>query len=200
MTSDQKSPFRKRWFMASEQKSTIRKTFMTSERWDTVYRNMPSPVMFFPPVLDFEPITRSRQIQRALNKFIIRLESLIENKSIDEVIDNIYWGLFISNPIPQRSWLRWIRWRTYYNHLTFSNLRNDTVTTELELPEYGPPVIRPIDRKRMSLHNCFSLDTITAQYYHLGGCCEEESIFSKVIHVDPDKVVLYTNASIWRIC
>jgi hypothetical protein len=51
----------------------------------------------------------------------------------------------------------------------------------------------------MELHNCFSLDTITAQYYHLGGCCDEEGIFPKVRHCDPDKVVLYTCASIWRI-
>jgi hypothetical protein len=166
---------------------------------DSVSRNMPSPVMFCPPVLDSDPIIRSRQIQRALNKFIIRLESLIENKSIDEVTDNIYWGLFIPNPIPKRSWLRWIRWRTYYNHLTFSNTIDGTNTTELECPEYGPALLRPIDKRRMLLHNCFSLDTHTAQFYHLGGCCKENSRLPKVRHVDQDKVIIYTNASIWRL-
>jgi hypothetical protein len=166
---------------------------------DSVSRNMPSPVMFCPPVLDSDPIIRSRQIQRALNKFIIRLESLIENKSIDEVTDNIYWGLFIPNPIPKRSWLRWIRWRTYYNHLTFSNTIDGTNTTELECPEYGPAFLRPIDERRMLLHNCFSLDTHTAQFYHLGGCCNENSRLPKVRHVDQDKVIIYTNASIWRL-
>ena len=34
MTSDQKSPLRNSRFMTSEQKSTIRKTFMISERWN----------------------------------------------------------------------------------------------------------------------------------------------------------------------
>ena len=166
---------------------------------DSVSRNMPSPVMFCPPVLDSDPLIRSRQIQRALNKFIIRLESLIENKSIDEVTDNIYWGLFIPNPIPKRSWLRWIRWRTYYNHLTFSNTIDGTNTTELECPEYGPAFLRPIDKRRMSRHNCFSLDTHTAQFYHLGGCCKENSRLPKVRHVDQDKVIIYINASIWRL-
>jgi hypothetical protein len=166
---------------------------------DSVSRNMPSPVMFCPPVLDSDPIIRSRQIQRALNKFIIRLESLIENKSIDEVTDNIYWGLFIPNPIPKRSWLRWIRWRTYYNHLTFSNTIDGTNTTELECPEYGPAFLRPVDKRRMLLHNCFSLDTHTAQFYHLGGCCKENSRPPEVRHVDQDKVIIYTNASIWRL-
>jgi hypothetical protein len=118
---------------------------------------------------------------------------------MDQVTDNIYWGVFIPNPTPKRSWLRWIRWRTYYNHLTFSNTENGTVTSELELPEYGPAFLRPIDERRMSLHNCFSLDTHTAQYYHLGGCCKENSRLPKVRHVDQDKVVLYTNASIWRL-
>jgi hypothetical protein len=51
----------------------------------------------------------------------------------------------------------------------------------------------------MSLSNCFSLDTHTAQYFHLGGCRKEDFRFPKVRHVDPDKVILYTNASIWRI-
>ena len=165
----------------------------------SIQRRMFSPIMFFPPFLSNNPTMRSFQIQRSLNTFIVRLEALIENKVIDEVTDNIYWGIFSPNPTPQRAWLRWIRWRTYHNHLTFSNLRNNTTTTELEQPEYGPPSLRPIDKRRMELHNCFSLDTITAQYYHLGGCCDEEGIFPRVRHCDPDKVVLYTCASIWRI-
>ena len=166
---------------------------------DTVSRHMPSPLMFFPPVLDEDPTIRSRQIQRALNKFVIRLESLIENKSIDEVTDNIFWGVFIPNPIPKRSWLRWIRWRTYYNHLTFSNTIDGTSTTELEHPEYGPAVLRSIDKRRMLLHNCFSLDTHTAQFHHLGGCCKPDSRLPRIRHVDEEKVIMYTNASIWRL-
>jgi hypothetical protein len=165
----------------------------------SIQRRMFSPIMFFPPMLSNNKTMRSFQIQRSLNTFIVRLEALIDNKVIDEVTDNIYWGIFTPNPTPQKAWLRWLRWRTYHNHLTFSNLRNNTITTELEQPEYGPPFLRPIDRRRMELHNCFSLDTITAQYYHLGGCCDEEGIFPKVRHCDPDKVVLYTCASIWRI-
>ncbi len=61
--------------------STVIQHLPTAE---TVSRHMPSPVMFFPPVLDENSTIRSRQIQRALNQFVIRLESLIENKSIDE--------------------------------------------------------------------------------------------------------------------
>jgi hypothetical protein len=40
---------------------------------------------------------------------------------------------------------------------------------------------------------------VTGQYKHLGGCLEHDDTFPKVTHVNSTNVVLFQNASIWRL-
>ena len=75
----------------------------------------PSPLMFFNECypLSLDPATRSYQINRALNTFIVRLDTLIDNKTIEDVTDNVFWGTMSMNPSPKKAWLRWLRWKKY---------------------------------------------------------------------------------------
>ncbi len=84
---------------------------------------LPNPVMFFPHMLN--PISkeeRKHEINRALNKFVIRLEVHIEALSWYDTLDNVYWGIGNGEPSPKLSWLRFLRWRRYYLHLLLSGI------------------------------------------------------------------------------
>jgi hypothetical protein len=160
----------------------------------------PSPLMFFNECypLSLDPATRSYQINRALNTFIVRLDTLIDNKTIDDVTDNVFWGTMSMNPSPKKAWLRWLRWKKYYINLTVTNARHARVTTELTDPHYGPPFLRVKDRRRMVLHNCFTLDSESAQYQCLGGCLDSFDDDPPVTHVPYSMVLLTQHMSIWH--
>jgi hypothetical protein len=176
----------------------------------TVEQHLPTPakvilaapcvLMFFQECYPFslDSQNRSRQINRALNTFIVRLDTLIDNKTIDEVTDNVFWGTTTINPSPKKAWLRWLRWKKYYLNLTVTNVRHDRVTTELEHHHYGPPFIRTKDRRRMSMHNCFTLDSETAQFTCFGGCLNMFDDNPLVTHVPYNRVVLIQHVNIWH--
>jgi hypothetical protein len=177
--------------------TTVEQHLPTTER---VILAAPSVLMFFQECYPFslDSKIRSRQINRALNTFIIRLDTLIANKIIDDVSDNVFWGTISLNPSPKKAWLRWLRWKKYYLNLTVTNIRHDRVTTELVDPHYGPPFIRPKDRQRMSMHNCFTLDSETAQYTCIGGCLDVFDDDPPVSHVPYSMVVISQHVSIWH--
>jgi hypothetical protein len=178
-------------------RTTVEQHLPTSEK---VILAAPSALMFFQECYPFslDPQLRSRQVNRALNTFIVRLEVLIDNKTLDEVTDNVFWGTITLNPSPKKAWLRWLRWKKYYLNLTVTNIRHDRVTTELVDPHYGPPFIRPKDRQRMSMHNCFTLDSETAQYTCIGGCLDVFDDDPPVSHVPYSMVVISQHVSIWH--
>jgi hypothetical protein len=73
---------------------------------------LPNPLMFFPCMLN--PVNKEKrkyEINRALNKFVIRLEVHIEALSWYDTLDNVYWGIGNGEPTPKLSWLRYLRWR-----------------------------------------------------------------------------------------
>jgi hypothetical protein len=158
-----------------------------------------TPMLFFHDTypLSLNPQIRSLQIRRALNKFVIRLETLIENKIMDDVTDNVFWGTFTWIPSPKKAWLRWLRWKKYYLHLTVVSLLTAMPTQELESHSEGPPMIRTIDRQRMASHNCFYLDSDTAQYRCLAGCLGVYDERPPITDVAADKVVIIQDINIW---
>jgi hypothetical protein len=58
----------------------------------------PNPMMFFPPALHSEERKRKKQINTALNKFVIVLDVHIEGKTWYDTLDNVYWGIGTGEP------------------------------------------------------------------------------------------------------
>jgi hypothetical protein len=59
--------------------------------------NKPNPVMFFPSVLSGDAAQRKKQIHRALNTYVIRLDIHITSKAMYDSLDSIHWGLARAN-------------------------------------------------------------------------------------------------------
>ena len=156
----------------------------------------PNPIMFFPPVLSLDGATRSKQIHKALNKFIVRLEWHIECSTKYDTLDNVHWGIVSGEPHPKPAWMRYIRWRRYFIHLKLSGINH--LSPKYDLTQYGPPNLRPIDLERMSLTNCFALDVQTGQYSSCStGCFHENSPLPQFPDVNDRSIVLYQYKSIW---
>jgi hypothetical protein len=162
----------------------------------------PNPMMYFPAMLNSTSIEmRRNEINRALNKFVIRLDVHIEAKTWYDSLDNVYWGIGTDEPSPKLSWLRYIRWRRYFMHLMLSGI---SFTPDDEGPiKSGPPYLRGIDKERMDLTNCFALCQSTGQYVSNNRGCyratdpvEYEVAFPNV-HVDD--IIMYHYKSIWRL-
>jgi hypothetical protein len=161
-----------------------------------------NPMMFFPAML--HPTckeTRKSEINKALNKFVIRLEIHIEAKTWYDSLDNIYWGIATDEPSPKLSWLRFIRWRRYFLHLVLSGIC--FTPNDIDPPASGPPCLREIDKERMELINCFALCQSTGQYEHNNRGCyratdpeEREAVFPNVQSTD---IIYYHYKSIWSL-
>jgi hypothetical protein len=119
--------------------------------------------MFFPHMLC--PISvekRQQEMNRALNKFVIRLEVHIETLTWYDTLDNVYWGIGNGEPTPKLSWLRFLRWRSYYLHLLLSGI--SFAPSNDPLIPYGPPNLTSRDIERMGLTNCFALCKSSGQF------------------------------------
>ena len=161
-----------------------------------------NPLMYFPSMPD--PTckeNRKSEINRALNKFVIRLDVHIEAKTWYDSLDNIYRGIATDEPSPKISWLRFIRWRRYFLHLVLSGIC--FTPDDVDPPASGPPCLREIDKERMDLTNCFALCQSTGQYAHNNRGCyratdpeEREPVFP---HVDANDIIYYHYKSIWSL-
>jgi hypothetical protein len=84
-------------------KWTISTVFQHAPTPLTVMLAQPNPILFLTYSLSLDPPTRSKQINKALNTFIVRMELIIYHQLMDEVTDNVYWGIFSPNTTPKRS-------------------------------------------------------------------------------------------------
>ena len=158
----------------------------------------PNPTMFIPPMLSIDAETRKRQIHRALNKFISRLDWHIQCKTEYDTFDNVHWGIASGDPHPKPVWLRYVRWKRYFIHLKLSGINQ--LSPKYDPLPYGPPALRQIDLERMSLTNCFALELETGQYASCAyGCLNEASPIPKFPHINERSVVLYQYKSIWTL-
>jgi hypothetical protein len=157
--------------------------------------------MFFPSVLDPDDEKRKREVNRALNKFVIRLEIHIEALSWYDTLDNVQWGIGTGEPTPKLPWLRYLRWRRYYLHLLLSGIAF-TPPDEPFNPE-GPPNLRSRDSERMGLTNCFALCKSTGQFASNGlGChraADPEDPLPRFPNVCDDDILAYQFKSMWTI-
>ncbi len=113
------------------------------------YFKKSNPIMFFPPVLSANEKQRKKQIHRALNTYVITLDTHIKSKTMYDSLDNIHCGIGTGEPSPKLSWLRWIRWRRYFIHMKLSVINH--LRPELGPLPRGVPHLREIDKERMSL-------------------------------------------------
>jgi hypothetical protein len=161
----------------------------------------PNPVMFFPSMLNPDNEKRKREVNRALNKFVIRLEIHIEALSWYDTLDNVQWGIGTCEPTPKLPWLRYLRWRRYYLHLLLSGIAS-TPQDEPFNPE-GPPNLRSRDSERMGLTNCFALCKSTGQFASNSlGChraADPEDPLPRFPNVCDDDILAYQFKSMWTI-
>jgi hypothetical protein len=161
-----------------------------------------NPLMFFPAKLHRTcKETRRSEINKALNKFVIRLDVHIEAKTWYDSLDNVYWGVATDEPSPKLSWLRFIRWRRYFLHLVLSGICFTPADADPQAS--GPPCLREIDKERMDLTNCFALCQSTGQYVHNNRGCyratdpeEREAVFP---NVQVNDIIYYHYKSIWSL-
>jgi hypothetical protein len=162
---------------------------------------LPNPVMFFPTMLNPVNVKRKQEVNRALNKFVIRLEIHIEALSWYDTLDNVQWGIGTGEPTPKITWLRFLRWRRYYLHLLLSGIAF-TPQDEPFNPE-GPPNLRSRDSERMRLTNCFALCKSTGQFESNSlGChraADPEDPLPRFPNVCDDDILAYQFKSMWTI-
>jgi hypothetical protein len=162
----------------------------------------PNPFMFFPAMLN--PVCkekRKREINTALNKFVIRMEVHIEALSWYDALDNVHWGIGNGEPTPKLSWLRFLRWRRYYLHLLLSGISfappNDPQMTE------GPPNLTSRDIERMALTNCFALCKSSGQFASNSYGCHRAADPADPLPLFPNVLVndilAYHYKSMWTI-
>ncbi len=163
---------------------------------------LPNPVMFFPHMLC--PISvekRQQEMNRALNKFVIRLEVHIEALTWYDTLDNVYWGIGNGEPTPKLSWLRFLRWRRYYLHLLLSGI--SFAPSNDPLIPYGPPNLTSRDIERMGLTNCFALCKSSGQFASNSlGChraADPEDPLPGFPNVPAHEILAYYFKSMWTI-
>jgi hypothetical protein len=163
---------------------------------------LPNPVMFFPHILD--PVNeqkRKQEINRALNKFVIRLEVHIEALSWYDTLDNVYWGIGNGEPTPKLSWLRYLRWRRYFLHLLLSGIQFSP-TNDPPMPE-GPPNLTSRDIERMGLTNCFALCKSSGQFASNNRGChraaDPEDSLPSFPNVKNEDIIAYQFKIMWTI-
>jgi len=163
---------------------------------------LPNPLMFFPSMLN--PVNKEQrlhEINRALNKFVIRLEVHIEALSWYDTLDNVYWGIGNGEPTPKLSWLRYLRWRRYFLHLLLSGIQFSP-PNDPPMPE-GPPNLTTRDKERMGLTNCFALCKSSGQFAsNSRGChraADPEDPLSSFPNVKVEDIIVYQFKSMWTI-
>jgi hypothetical protein len=163
---------------------------------------LPNPIMFFPHMLN--PISkekRKHEVNRALNRFVIRLEVHIEALSWYDTLDNVYWGIGNGEPSPKLSWLRFLRWRRYYLHLLLSGI-SFAPPNDPPIPE-GPPNLTSRDQERMGLTNCFVLCKSSDQFASNSlGChraADPEDPLPRFPNVQDSDILVYQFKSMWTI-
>ena len=160
--------------------------------------NKSNPIMFFPPVLSANEEQRKKQIHRALYTYVVRLDIQIKSKTMYDSLDNIHWGIGTGDPSPKLPWLRWLRWRTYFIHMKLAGI--NAMRPELGPLPHGPPLLREIDKVRMSLSNCFALVRTIAQFAcNSYGCLTSEDPLPPFPNVDDKDIILYQYKSIWTL-
>ena len=132
---------------------------------------------------------------------MIRLEVLIEALSWYDTLDNVHWGIGNGEPTPKISWLRFLRWKTYYVHLLLSGI-SFAPQDDTPVPQ-SPPNITSRDIERMGLTNCFALCKSSGQFEsNCEGChraADPEEPLPKFSHVPDNDILVYQFKSIWTI-
>jgi hypothetical protein len=111
-------------------------------------------------------------------------------KSFDLATDNVYWGVVTCWPSPKPSWIRWQRWRFYFNHL---NIQKMVLGFHSEIPN-NPPVLRDKDATRMRMTRWCLLNVTSGQFEMLPASKDDSIPASNVL---PKEILLYDKCSIW---
>ena len=110
-------------------------------------------------------------------------------KSFDIGTDNVYWGVVTRWSSPKASWIRWQRWRFYFQHLFMQKIVgiNGVIADE-------PPIIRDKDEIRMGMKRWCLLNINSGQFEMLPACVDDR-IPASIVH--PEHILLYDKQSIW---
>ena len=138
------------------------------------------------PLVSNVPLTMNRRINLAL----MRMENNLIIKSFDVATDNVYWGVVTCWPSMKSSWIRWQRWRFYFNHLNMQKM----VWGFHSAVSVDPPVIRDKDEVRMRLTRWCLLNVKSGQFEMLPTSKDDSIPTSDVLLQD---ILLYDKCSIW---
>jgi hypothetical protein len=137
------------------------------------------------PLVSNVPLTMNRRINLAL----MRMENNLMVKSVDVGTDNVYWGIVTCWPSPKASWIRWQRWRFYFQHLYMQKV----VGFKGEIAD-EPPIIRDKDKIRMEMKRWCLMNINSGQFEMLPACMDDRI---PVSNVHPEHILLYDKQSIW---